>query len=110
MIKVGREIWEDSELKDEYINNMLWSQEIFREKFYDLPYEELPDYVRMGMETRPSKGVVIETLKVQEKFWARDDYYNVVPEFQVMGEFKKGDKIKVTVELIREIDNKEDGS
>ena len=101
MIKVGREIWEDPELKDEYVDSMLWSQEIFREKFYDLPYDELPDYVRNSMETRPRKGVVITTLKIRSKFWARDDYYNVIPEFQVTGEFEPGDEVKITVELIR---------
>lgn len=98
-MKIGKEIWDDPKAKDEYVDSMLWSQEIFREKFYDLPYDELPDFIRTGMETRPRKGVVIKTLKIQSKFWARDDYYDVVPEFQVTG-FEAGDEVRVTVEKI----------
>ena len=108
MIKVGREIWEDPELKEEYINNMMWSQDVFRERYNDLPYEELPDYVRTGMETRPRKGVIIKTLRIRSKHWDKDDYYNVIPEFQIMGEFEPGDEVKITVELIHKMSDKED--
>ena len=110
MSKVGREIWEDPSLKDVFINEMMWSQDVFREKYYDLPYEELPDYVQRRMETRPRKGVVVKTLRIQSKFWAPDDFYNVIPEFQIMGEFEPGDEVKITIELVREFKPKEEST
>ena len=108
MVKIGKEIWEDPKLKEQYINDMMWSQDAFRERYNDLPYDELPDYVRLGMETRPCKGVVVKTLRIRSKFWKPNDYYNVIPEFQVMGIFEPGDEVKVTVELIRKLKPSED--
>ena len=102
-MKLGKEIWDDREARDEYVDSMLWSQEIFREKFYDLTYEELPDWIRNNMETRPNKTTVIETLTVGHgKWFGRDgvEYYEVIPEFQITGDFNKGDKVRVTVEKI----------
>ncbi len=107
MFKVGHEIWEDPELREEYIDTMLWSQDAFRSRYAGVTYEELPDYVRNMMETRPRKGVVIKTERIRSKFWARDDYYNVIPEFQVSGIFEPGDTVKITVELIHRVDSKE---
>ena len=107
MVKAGREIWEDPRLRKEYIDTMMWSQEVFRERYAHLSYDQLPDYIRNGMETRPRKGVVIKTQRIKSKFWARDDYYNVIPEFQISGIFEPGDKVKITVELIQKIGSKE---
>jgi len=99
-MKVGRELWDDVEARDRYVDSILWSQDIFREKFYHLTYDELPEYIKFGLETHPQRGVVIKTLTIQERVWSSGDTYLVCPETQVMEDFKKGDKVKVTIEKI----------
>jgi len=106
-LKAGREIWDDPEARDEYVDTMLWSQDIFREKFYHLEYDELPRWVRLGMETHPKKGVKIteQTLYTDKWFCSDGTVEDIIrmPSFQLMEieGFKKGDKVKVTVENIQ---------
>ena len=102
-MKVGREIWDDLEARDEYVDTMLWAQDVFREKFYHLEYDKLPINIRLQMERQPKRGVVITERNVGERVWAPGDTYLVVPEIQVMtiGGFNKGDKVKVTIENIQ---------
>ena len=99
----GREIWEDPQARDEYVDTMLWAQDIFREKFYHLDYDELPINIRLQMERHPRKGVIITERRVGERVWAPGDTYLVVPEIQVMkiSGFEEGDKVKVTIENIQ---------
>lgn len=55
-MKTGKEIWDDPVAKEEYVNTMVtWSQDIFREKFYNLPYDALPYWLKHNLETRPAK-------------------------------------------------------
>jgi len=102
-MKMGREIWNDPEARDEYVDTMLWSQDIFREKFYHLKYDELPIHIRAQMERHPRKGAIITEKSVSERVWGPGDTYLVVPEIQVMkiGGFDRGDKVKVTIENIQ---------
>lgn len=102
-MKVGKAIWDDPEAREEYVKTMLWSQEEFREKFYHLEFDELPDHVKLNMERRPRKGVLIRETTVVERTWALGDTYLVIPEIQVMniGGFHQGDRVKVTIENIQ---------
>lgn len=106
-MKIGEELWNDPQARDEYVDTKLWSQEIFREKFYHLEYEELPAWIKLGMEMNPKKGVKIAETTVAERVWAPGDTYLVVSEIQVMegNGFKKGDKVKVTIENLRPLES-----
>lgn len=105
-MKIGREIWDNPQARDEYVDTMLWEQEIFRRKFYHLEYDKLPWHIRLGMETHPRKGVKIteQTLSTEKWFCSDGTVEDIVrmPSFQLMEieGFKKGDKVKVTVEKI----------
>lgn len=105
-MKNGKEIWDDPAARDEYVDTMLWDPELFKEKFYHLEYVELPDWIKLGMENHPKKGIKItEQTLFTDKWFCRDGTVEDIlrmPSFQLMESegFKKGDKVKVTVEKI----------
>lgn len=107
-MKAGKELWDDPQARDEYVETRLWSQEAFRDKFYHLEYEDLPTWAKVGMEMSPKRGVRIAETRVVERVWAPGDTYLVVSEIQVRegNGFKKGDRVKVTIENLRPLESK----
>ena len=97
-MKIGKEIWDDPEARDEYVNTMLWNQETFRTKFYHLEYDELSDFVKLGMEIHPRKGVRI----AEHEIYTDESNTMWVPRFPLIESegFKSGDRVRVTVEKI----------
>ena len=106
-MKVGREIWDDPEARDEYVDTMLWNQEAFKKKFYHLEYDELSLFIRLGMEMHPRKGIrVTEQVLNADKMILSDGTVEDItrmPSFQLMETegFKAGDRVKVTIENIQ---------
>jgi hypothetical protein len=104
-MKIGREIWDDEETRDEYIDTMIWEPTSFREKYSHLEYDELPRWVKFSMETHPRKGFVVKTGTLLTDNWIASDGYVEdilrLPALQMDGYgFKEGDRVKITVELI----------
>lgn len=116
-MKIGKEIWDDPVARDEYVDTMLWEQEIFRKKFYHLEYDELPDYIKLGMERHPRKHVMeVESPKVEVFYgkiqdeiiiWTDGEVYHIPTLGKItLHKWKIGQRVRITIELIQNSEQK----